>query len=534
MLCAAISPAAVLTCWGETARRRCRGPAHQAVVLREDADPIRRPWRREPPGRGREAPWTQRCPPAAPVRVLVADDEDDIRDLVCLAVRKAGCAVVRSVADGAAALAAARADLPDLAVLDVSMPGATGLQVCEALRGDPATAGIRILLLSAGASPRRHRPRPRRRRRRLPAQALRGRRRWSHQIRALTDAAAGMTTAVLGRSATRARPRRWLLRPGRRARAALARALPTTALLAATTALVAAGGAAGRRRRTGHRRPRARFPGHRDRPAGRPPAAAGDGALLVPVTQLAAVGPADRWHRCRRQASSCCSGRSLSLALTPGRRGVVLAGTAPRAALLVPDLLTSVPVPVDLSGALRPRPAVGGRGHAAVHEAARRSGPGRHDRAAGDRAVDAGAQVRTRADELDVATRMLAARAQTMTSVIDAVTEQSIIGTDRDGVIRVWNPGAEKMLGLPRLDVVRKRSIVDFHLPEELEAVAEDVGSAAGLGALVHAAQEHGSDVRDWTYLAADGRQRHGRRGGHPAHRRPRASTPAGTSSAPT
>jgi CheY-like chemotaxis protein len=87
------------------------------------------------------------------MRVLVADDEDDIRALVGLAVRKAGCTVVGSVADGAAALEVARADLPDLAVLDVSMPGATGLEVCAALRGDPATAGIRILLLSAGASP---------------------------------------------------------------------------------------------------------------------------------------------------------------------------------------------------------------------------------------------------------------------------------------------------------------------------------------------------------------------------------------------
>src|SRR3712207_1610221 len=103
---------------------------------------------------------------------------------------------------------------------------------------------------------------------------------------------------------------------------------------------------------------------------------------------------------------------------------------------------------------------------------------------------------------------MLAARAQTMTSVIDAVTEQSIIGTDRDGVIRVWNPGAEKMLGLPRPDVVRRRSIVEFHLPEELEAAAADAGSATGLAALVHAAQQHGSDVRDWTYVAADGEQR--------------------------
>jgi PAS domain S-box-containing protein len=118
------------------------------------------------------------------------------------------------------------------------------------------------------------------------------------------------------------------------------------------------------------------------------------------------------------------------------------------------------------------------------------------------------AHMQTRADELDLATRMLAARAQTMTSVIDAVTEQSIIGTDRDGIIRVWNPGAEKMLGLPRPDVVRKRSIVDFHVPEELDAVAEGSGSATGLAALVHAAQEHGSDVRDWTYVAADGQRR--------------------------
>lgn len=91
-------------------------------------------------------------PEAAPARVLVADDEDDIRDLVCLAVGRAGGLVLRSVADGNAALAAARADLPQLAVLDVSMPGATGLEVCAALRADPTTAGIAILLLSAGAS----------------------------------------------------------------------------------------------------------------------------------------------------------------------------------------------------------------------------------------------------------------------------------------------------------------------------------------------------------------------------------------------
>lgn len=109
------------------------------------------------------------------------------------------------------------------------------------------------------------------------------------------------------------------------------------------------------------------------------------------------------------------------------------------------------------------------------------------------------AQMQHRDDELEVATRMLQARAQTMTSVIDAVTEQSIIGTDVDGVVRVWNPGAERMLGLPRADVVRRRSITEFHLPEELEE------AGGGLAALVRTAQEQGSDVRDWTYVAADG-----------------------------
>jgi DNA-binding response OmpR family regulator len=89
----------------------------------------------------------------APARVLVADDEEDIRLLVGLAVRRAGCTVVAAVADGAQALDAARVERPDLVVLDVSMPAATGLEVCEALRADPATAGCRVLLLSAGASP---------------------------------------------------------------------------------------------------------------------------------------------------------------------------------------------------------------------------------------------------------------------------------------------------------------------------------------------------------------------------------------------
>jgi PAS domain S-box-containing protein len=122
------------------------------------------------------------------------------------------------------------------------------------------------------------------------------------------------------------------------------------------------------------------------------------------------------------------------------------------------------------------------------------------------RVLPTGGEIRD--EESEVAARMLRARARTMTSVIDAVTEQSIIGTDRAGLIRVWNPGAERLLGLPRQDVVRRRSITDFHLPEELAAAAEETGAPDGFEALVHPAREHGSHVRDWTYVAAGGRTR--------------------------
>jgi DNA-binding response OmpR family regulator len=82
--------------------------------------------------------------------VLVAEDDADIRELVAYKLQQAGYQVV-SVTDGLAALAAARDSAPDVAIVDVSMPGLSGVQVCTALREHSATTRIPVILLSARA-----------------------------------------------------------------------------------------------------------------------------------------------------------------------------------------------------------------------------------------------------------------------------------------------------------------------------------------------------------------------------------------------
>ena len=80
--------------------------------------------------------------------VLVADDDADIRDLVAFKLEQAGFEVI-AVEDGQTALDQARSRQPTLAVLDVSMPGLSGIDVCRMLRSEPATAGMLIIMLTA-------------------------------------------------------------------------------------------------------------------------------------------------------------------------------------------------------------------------------------------------------------------------------------------------------------------------------------------------------------------------------------------------
>ncbi|WP_307801408.1 SpoIIE family protein phosphatase [Microbispora triticiradicis] len=82
-------------------------------------------------------------------RILVADDNADMRDYLRRLLRPAY--EVDVVTDGQAALEAVRADAPDLVVSDVMMPRLDGLRLVAALRADPRTAAVPVLLLSARA-----------------------------------------------------------------------------------------------------------------------------------------------------------------------------------------------------------------------------------------------------------------------------------------------------------------------------------------------------------------------------------------------
>ena len=80
--------------------------------------------------------------------VLIADDEDDIRELVAFRLERSGYRVL-TACDGEEALQIAQQRLPDLAVLDVMMPKLTGYEVTRELRARSETAGIPVILLTA-------------------------------------------------------------------------------------------------------------------------------------------------------------------------------------------------------------------------------------------------------------------------------------------------------------------------------------------------------------------------------------------------
>ena len=81
-------------------------------------------------------------------RILVVDDDAAVRMVLQLAFERTEYQV-DAAEDGEGALALARQTPPDLMLLDIGMPGMDGLEVCRRLKAEPATSGIKIVLLTA-------------------------------------------------------------------------------------------------------------------------------------------------------------------------------------------------------------------------------------------------------------------------------------------------------------------------------------------------------------------------------------------------
>ena len=84
-------------------------------------------------------------------RVMVVEDDEDQREVICINLAAAGYEPVQ-VADGDAAIETARAERPDVILLDANLPGVDGYTVCRLLKGDPGLASTPVLFITTRSS----------------------------------------------------------------------------------------------------------------------------------------------------------------------------------------------------------------------------------------------------------------------------------------------------------------------------------------------------------------------------------------------
>jgi len=84
-----------------------------------------------------------------PCKILVVEDNASIRRVIVLTLKSGGYERIEEAMSGDAALRAAARFAPDLVLLDIMLPGLDGIAVCRALRTNPATASVAIVMLTA-------------------------------------------------------------------------------------------------------------------------------------------------------------------------------------------------------------------------------------------------------------------------------------------------------------------------------------------------------------------------------------------------
>lgn len=97
-------------------------------------------------------------------------------------------------------------------------------------------------------------------------------------------------------------------------------------------------------------------------------------------------------------------------------------------------------------------------------------------------------------------------------AILDAATEVAIIATDTNGTVKLFNRGAEKMLGYRADEMIDRQTPALLHLEEEVREratfLSAELGTAiAGFEVFITQARTHGSERREWTYVRKNGTQ---------------------------
>ncbi|MGA4636408.1 PAS domain S-box protein [Pseudomonas solani] len=113
-------------------------------------------------------------------------------------------------------------------------------------------------------------------------------------------------------------------------------------------------------------------------------------------------------------------------------------------------------------------------------------------------------------EQVAVRTKELQATNVLLDSVLSSASEVSIIATDADGLIRVFNRGAERLLGYSADELVGRQSPALFHDTGEVVSRSEELSERyhqpiRGFRAFVHVPEHEGVEAREWTYVRKDG-----------------------------